>query len=224
LKPTISQIAPAPTSPSTPPHELPRLTRADIPFATVDCAQFLVGTLLLRRLADGTTVGGRIVETEAYMPGDPSSHAYRGLTRRNRAMFDPHLHAYVYLIYGTAWCFNITTESAGVGAAVLVRAIEPSFGIDRMRTLRGPRIAERDLARGPGRLCAALDIGPALDGIDLETDPRLWLADDGRRPALGASTRIGLTRAAEREHRFYARGSRYLSGPRALSPALYGGT
>ena len=220
MKRAISHIAPAPTSRCTPPPEPSRLTRADIPLATVDCAQFLIGMLLVRQLPDGTTVGGRIVETEAYAPGDPSSHAYRGPTRRTQVMFGAPLHAYVYLIYGMAWCFNVTTEREGIGAAVLVRAIEPSLGIARIQRLRGAHIPERDLARGPGRLCSALDIGPELNGIDLETDPRLWLADDGTRPALGASTRIGLTKAADVPHRYYARGSRYLSGPRVLSPPV----
>lgn len=186
---------------------------------TVDLAQFVIGKLLMRRLDDGEVLSGRIVETEAYGVGDPSSHAFRGPSKRNRSMFARHAHAYIYLIYGTAWCLNISSEGEGEGAAILVRAVEPLAGVETMRRLRGPSIAERDLARGPGRLCAAFAIGPDFDGADLDVDSRLWLADDGApQPEVGTSRRIGLSKAIEREHRFYARGSRYVSGPRSLSP------
>ena len=163
-------------------------------------------------------MGGRIVETEAYIPGDPSSHAYRGPTKRNAAMFGPPFCAYVYFIYGSAWCLNITSECAGIGAAVLIRAIEPSTGTAIMAARRGPGIAGRDLARGPGRLCMALGIDGKLDGIDIETAPELWLEPaDSSAPALAVavSTRIGLSKATEVEHRFFVPGSRWVSGPRA---------
>jgi DNA-3-methyladenine glycosylase len=196
-----------------------RLTRADVPASTDAFARFAIGAIVVRRLPDGAQIAGRIVETEAYAPGDPASHAFRGRTARNQAMFAPHFHAYVYFIYGTAFCFNISTEAAGVGAAVLIRALEPLAGIESARNHRRRGVADRDLMRGPGRLCAALAIDRGLDGSDLDADPRLWLADDGtERPAVGESTRIGLTRATETPHRFYARGSRFLSGRRALSP------
>jgi DNA-3-methyladenine glycosylase len=197
------------------------LTRADVPPETVALARFLVGTVLFRALDDGCILSGRIVETEAYTPGDPASHAFRGLTARNRSMFGAHLNAYVYFIYGSAYCLNVSSEPAGIGAAVLIRALEPLAGIAVVRARRGPAVPDRDLMRGPGRLCLALDIDRRLDGADLETDARLWLADDGiAKPALGASPRIGLSRAAEVHQRFYARGSRYLSGRRALSPTI----
>jgi len=173
----------------------------------------------MRGLDDGGTISGRIVETEAYTPEDPASHSFRGQTARNRAMFGAHLYAYVYFVYGSAYCLNVSSEREGVGAAVLIRALEPVAGIERARSNRGPGVADRDLMRGPGRLCAALEIDRRLDGVDLESDVRLWLADDGVvRPAVGASPRIGLTRGAEAHRRFYARGSRYLSGTRSLSP------
>lgn len=180
-------------------------------------ARFLIGLLLVRE-RDGIQLVGRIVETEAYTPGDPASHAYRGETKRNGAMFLEPGHAYVYLIYGTAFCMNVTTEAAGVGAAVLIRALEPVSGLDAMRANRAG-IADRDLARGPGRLCKALDIGADQNGIALDPGGPLWIARD-RAPLaeIGESTRIGLTKAADIPHRFYARGSRYISGPRALSP------
>jgi DNA-3-methyladenine glycosylase len=178
-------------------------------------ARALIGTVLVRRFADGTCAGGRIVETEAYAPGDPSSHAFRGPTKRNRAMFGPPFCSYVYFIYGTAWCLNVTSEAAGTGAAVLIRAIEPLYGIASMQARRGPAIAERDLARGPGRLCAALGIDGTLDGLDLDTSPDLWLAPPpAGSPAftVATSTRIGLSRAVEFEHRYFVPGSRWVSG------------
>ncbi len=173
----------------------------------------------MRRLDDGELLSGRIVETEAYCPGDPASHAFRGPTRRNASMFLAHAHAYVYLIYGTSYCLNVATEAAGVGAAVLIRAAEPLAGHDRMRVLRGrPALSDAELARGPGNLCRAFAIGPAFDGLDFACDERLWLAEGGPAPDLGVSVRIGLTKAADVRHRWYARGSRAVSGPRSLSP------
>jgi len=133
-------------------------------------------------------------------------------------MFGPPLHAYVYFIYGTNWCFNVTSESEGVGAAALVRACEPLLGFEVMRALRGRPLRDRDLARGPGNLCRAFGIGPECNGEDLATSAVLWLADDGYTAPIGVSTRVGLTKAAAAPLRFYARGNLSLSGPRALSP------
>jgi DNA-3-methyladenine glycosylase len=217
VKSPTSKGAPAPSSSFAPPHS--RLHRADLPAGTLDLARYLIGKLLVRSRDGGEALAGRIVETEAYGLDDPSSHAYRGLTKRNRAMFEQHAHVYVYLIYGTSYCLNISTEARGVGAAVLIRAAEPIAGIERMRALRGrPGLRDDELARGPGNLCRAFGIGPAFDGLDLDVDERLVLGDDGARPDVGTSVRIGLTKAVERPHRFYARGSRAVSGPRSLSP------
>ncbi|HWT05446.1 MAG TPA: DNA-3-methyladenine glycosylase [Xanthomonadales bacterium] len=222
MKPTTSRHAPARRSPCAPrpPHEPCR----DLPHDTIALSRALIGKLLVRVL-EGETLIGRIVETEAYFPHDPASHAFRGLTRRNRAMFGPPLHAYVYFIYGTNWCLNVTSEGEGVGAASLVRACEPVAGIATMRALRarpGGRsradVKDRDLARGPGNLCRAFAIGPAFDGADLTAGPTLWLADDGVALPVGVSRRIGITKAAEEPLRFYARGNPSVSGPRALSP------
>ncbi len=175
--------------------------------------------MLLVRVHEGETLVGRIVETEAYRPDDAASHAFRGPTARNRAMFGPPLHAYVYFIYGANWCLNVTSESAGTGAAVLVRACEPLAGLARMRALRGrPGLRDHELLRGPGNLCRGLAIGPAFDGVDLLADPRLRLAAGDAPVRVGASTRIGITKAADLPWRFYARGSPAVSGPRALSP------
>lgn len=196
-----------------------RLTRADVPLATDAFARFLIGLLIVRHWDDGSVASGRIVETEAYTPDDPASHAYRGQTPRNRTMFGRNMHAYVYFIYGTAYCLNISSEEDDVGAAVLIRALEPVSGHAIMRSRRGPRSADRDLLRGPGRLCSALDIDRRFDGADFESDRRLQLADDGRaEPEVGTSPRIGLTKTIDVNHRFYARGSKFLSGERRLSP------
>ena len=172
------------------------------------------------RVVEGETLIGRIVETEAYFPHDPASHAFRGRTQRNRAMFGAPLHAYVYFIYGTNWCLNVTSEGEGVGAASLVRACEPVAGAATMRALRGrPDVKDRDLARGPGNLCRAFAIGPEFDGADLTAaDAVLRLADDGVVLPVGVSPRIGITKAAGEPLRFYARGNQSVSGPRALSP------
>jgi DNA-3-methyladenine glycosylase len=219
LKRTNSRRAPAPTSPTAHPRrrERRRLRRVDLPIETVALARALIGKLLVR-VRDGEELVGRIVETEAYHPNDPASHSYRGMTERNRAMFGPHLHAYVYFIYGANWCLNISSEEEGIGAAVLLRACEPLRGIATMRALRARDVRDHELARGPGNLCRAFGIGPAFDGADLERDRSLWLADDGQTLPIGTSARIGLTKAAERPLRFYARGNPSVSGRRALSP------
>ena len=184
---------------------------------TEELSRYLIGKLLISDLGEGRT-SGRIVEVEAYLTGDPASHAYRGKTPRNAAMFLERGHAYVYRIYGTSWCLNISSEEFEVGEAILIRALEPCGGIALMRERR-PGIADRDLLRGPGRLCAALGIDKSVDGIDLcARGSPLRLFDDGERPAVGVSTRIGVTKASERELRFYARGSSWLSGRSSLSP------
>ncbi len=118
--------------------------------------------MLVRKLSEGVACG-RIVETEAYVIGDPAGHAYRGVTPRNRALFLERGHAYVYLAYGISFMLNVSSEPSGVGAGVLIRAIEPTDGIGFMQRNRGIERV-RDLARGPGRLCAALDIDRRLDG------------------------------------------------------------
>lgn len=198
-----------------------RLSAGELPAATIDLAQALIGCVLVRDCPDGRTAG-RIVETEAYVRDDPASHAYRGETARNASMFLKPFHAYVYKIYGTSFCVNVTSETAGEGAAVLVRALEPLEGLASMEQRRNTTRV-RDLARGPGRLCQALDIDVNLDGIDLLTDKRLWLGAALRSGqagslAVGKSRRIGITKAAERLLRFYERGNPFVSGPKALSP------
>ena len=192
------------------------LDRAELPVDTGQLARFLIGKMVVRALAEGIA-GGRIVETEAYDIGDPAGHAYRGMTPRNRALFLERGHAYVYLAYGTSFMLNVSSETPGVGAGVLIRAIEPTHGIGIMQRNRGTERL-RDLTRGPGRLCAALGIDRRLDGTDLCRAGPLWLGTDGQAPAeFGQGKRIGITRAADSPLRFYVRGNCFVSGPRALN-------
>lgn len=186
-----------------------------MPHDTVTLARFLLGKLVVRELRGGVAVG-RIVETEAYLPDDPASHAYRGLTARNRSLFLDVGHAYVYLCYGTCYLLNMSSETAGVGAGVLLRALEPVAGVELMRAGRaGAR--DCDLTRGPGRLAAALEVDRRLDGIDLLAAGPLWIGSDGVAPSgIGASVRIGLTQGADLRLRFFDPASRHVSGPRRL--------
>src|SRR5580658_8871160 len=182
------------------------LDRAELPVDTGQLARFLIGKMVVRALAEGIA-GGRIVETEAYDIGDPAGHAYRGMTPRNRALFLERGHAYVYLAYGVSFMLNVSSEMAGVGAGVLIRAIEPTHGVAIMKRNRGAERV-RDLAQGPGRLCQALGIDRRLDGTDLCRAGPLWLGTDGQAPGeFGQGKRIGITRAADSPLRFYVRGN-----------------
>jgi DNA-3-methyladenine glycosylase len=181
----------------------------------VALARFLIGKTLVHDLSAGR-LSGRIVETEAYVVGDAAAHAYRGPTPRNRSLFLERGHAYVYFIYGTWFMMNVASESAGIGAGVLLRAVEPLDGIPLMLRHRGTqRIV--DIARGPGRLCRAMQISRRHDGMDLCAGGALWLgAEVRRRGPIGKSVRIGLTREAHRLLRFYERGNPFVSGPKRL--------
>jgi DNA-3-methyladenine glycosylase len=192
------------------------LDRAELPVDTAELARFLIGKIVVRTLAEGVA-SGRIVETEAYVIGDPAGHAYHGITPRIRALFLERGHAYVYLAYGVSFMLNVSSEAPGVGAGVLIRAIEPTDGIAIMAQNRGTERV-RDLARGPGRLCMALGIDRRLDGIDLCQAGPLWLGSDGQAPGdIGQGKRIGITRAADSPLRFYVRGNRFVSGPQSLN-------
>jgi DNA-3-methyladenine glycosylase len=192
------------------------LRRAELPVDTAELARFLIGKMVVRMLDDGIAAG-HIVETEAYGIGDPAGHAYRGITPRVRPLFLERGHAYVYLAYGVSWMLNVSSEAGGVGAGVLIRAIEPTDGVAIMQRNRGVERA-LDLARGPGRLCEALQIDRRLDGIDLCQAGPLWLGSDGRASdEIGESVRIGITRAADRLARYYVRGNRFVSGPLTLN-------
>jgi DNA-3-methyladenine glycosylase len=170
---------------------------------------------LVRHLPEGVA-SGRIVETEAYVVGDAAGHAYRGMTRRNRSLFLERGHAYVYLAYGVSYMLNVSSEAPGIGAGVLIRALEPLQGLPIMRQNRGVERL-RDLARGPGRLAAALRVDRSLDGFDLCREGPLWLGHGDHEPGeIGQSVRIGISRDANRLLRFYLRGSPFVSGPRSL--------
>ncbi len=198
------------------PGRRPPLARAQLPTDTASLARYLIGKILVRKLPEGV-VSGRIVETEAYVVGDAAGHAYRGMTRRNRSLFLEPGYAYVYLAYGSSHMLNVSSEMPGIGAGVLIRALEPLDGIPIMQHNRGiGRL--RDLARGPGRLTAALRIDRRLDGIDLCREGQLWLSGDDSEPGeIGESIRIGIAREAERLLRFYLRDSPFVSGPRSLN-------
>ncbi len=183
----------------------------------MEMARLLIGKILVRDAPEGRS-SGRIVETEAYPLGDSSSHAYRGETPAKRSLFLEKGRSYVYFTYGAHFCFNVSSEPEGIGAGVLVRALEPLQGIDLMQRRRGTtRLL--DLTRGPGRVAAAMAIDRAVDGIDLCAAGPLWLAV-GELPVgtIRKSRRIGISREAHRLRRFYERGNPHVSGPRRLSP------
>jgi DNA-3-methyladenine glycosylase len=158
-------------------------------------------------------VGGTIVETESYERDDPACHAYVGLTERTRVLFGPPGRAYVYLSYGIHSLLNAVAEPEGEAAAVLIRALEPTAGLERMRARRGVS-SDAELCSGPGKLTEALGIGLDRNGADLTRDPFLLLAPAGEPPQVVVGPRIGITKAVERLWRFCAAGSRFVSRPR----------
>jgi DNA-3-methyladenine glycosylase len=193
------------------PRNSTRIARRALPIDTVEMARFLVGQVLVH-VVRGRRLAGRIVETEAYPPGDPTAYHRPGLTTSNAPLFAARGHAYVRMVYGTCFNLNLAAEPAGIGGSVLIRALEPIDGIEIMRR-RYPQVRLGDLTRGPGRLCKALGIGAELSGTDLCASDRLWLERGGARPAIRVSTRIGLSRDQHRRLRFLARGSAFVSVP-----------
>ena len=181
-----------------------KLTRDFFARSVHEVAPDLIGTVLL---VDG--VGGTIVEVEAYDEEDPASHGYRGRTARNASMFGPPGQAYVYRSYGIHWCLNLVCAPEGRAEAALVRALEPTHGVGVMRERRGvPDV--RALCSGPGKLCQALAVTRAHDGLALDRPPFELLART-EMPDVVTGPRIGLTHAAERPWRYGAAGSRFLS-------------
>lgn len=197
-------------------RDVRRLARASLPVDTADLARYLIGKTIVRNVGRNR-ISGRIVETEAYPPGDSSGDAYRGQTASNRSLFLGTGFAYVYFIYGTSYLLNVTAEEPGVGAGVLLRALEPLEGISQMERLRKTDKLT-NLARGPGRLAVALRIDQRLDGIDLCADGPLWLGAAVRRTApIGTTERIGITREVTRRLRFFEVGNPFVSGPKSVS-------
>jgi DNA-3-methyladenine glycosylase len=177
----------------------------------------LLGHWLIRNTPNGPC-GGAIVETEAYLIGDEAAHSFRGRTKRNQVMWGEPGYAYVYFIYGNHWCFNAVCQPAGIAEAVLIRAVEPTIGLELMREFRAVSEA-RQLTNGPGKLCEAMDIDRALDGVDLcDAKSPVFIAENKelksflkeRGPML-VTTRIGITRAAELPLRFYLEKSHFVS-------------
>jgi len=181
-----------------------RLTREFFARSVHEVAPELIGATLL---VDG--VGGTIVEVEAYDQDDPASHGFRGMTARTASMFGPGGHAYVYRSYGIHWCLNLVCADEGRSEAALVRALEPTSGLETMRARRGLH-AERSLCSGPGKLCQALAITRMLDGLALDERPFELLARE-RTPPLEVGPRIGITRAVEQPWRYGLAGSPFLS-------------
>jgi DNA-3-methyladenine glycosylase len=192
-----------------------RLSRAELPVDTADLARYLIGKTLVYDHESGR-MSGRIVETEAYVVGDAAAHSFRGETARNRSLFLERGHAYVYFIYGTSYCLNVSGEVHGIGGGVLLRALEPLDGIALMERNRGTTRLP-DIARGPGRLAAAMGIDKRCDGLDFCAPGPLWLGAAAQpTEAIGESVRIGLTREVDRVLRFYERDSPFVSGPKRL--------
>ena len=182
-----------------------RLQRAFFERSVHEVARDLVGC----RLFFGG-VGGTIVETESYERDDPACHAYAGLTDRTEVLFGPPGRAYVYLSYGIHSLLNAVAEPEGEAAAVLIRALEPTAGLEAMRKRRGDRPAG-ELCSGPGKLTEALGVGLAHNGADLSRDPFLLLPPEGSAPEIVTGPRIGITKAVERPWRFCAAGSSFVS-------------
>ncbi len=183
-----------------------RLTKSFFNRSVHEVAPDLIGVTVL---VDG--VGGRIVEVEAYHQTDPAAHSYRGETERNAVMFGPPGYVYVYRSYGIHWCMNFVCEPKGSASAVLIRALEPTEGLPLMRRRRGLSQA-RLLCSGPGRLCEALRVTAAHNGLALDAPPFQLFAR--REPVeIVAGIRIGLTKAVDKPWRYGEKGSRFLSKP-----------
>ncbi len=192
-----------------------RLGRDQLPSGTVALARFLIGKTLVHDHPTGR-LAGRIVETEAYPPGDPAGHAFRGRTPANGSLFLERGHAYVHVAHGVFFMLNVSSGRRGVGSGVLLRALEPIEGVERMGRRNG-RVRVQHLARGPGLLARAMRIDKRFDGVDLCAGGPLRLGSAVRRAGpIASSARIGLTKAVDRRLRFYERGSPFVSGPGRL--------
>ena len=196
-----------------------RLPRSFFARPSPEVGPDLLGRILVRKVGDGTLLTARIVEAEAYQEDDPASHSFRGRTNRTEVMFGPPGHAYVYFTYGMHHCMNVVTGSTGEGSAVLLRAAEPLEGLEEMARRRGTN-DPRALCSGPGRLCQALGIDRAENGLDLVRGRLLWLLE-GAPPApstINVGPRVGITSGTERPWRFSVQGDRFVSRARPAVP------
>ena len=196
-----------------------RLPRSFFARPSPEVGPDLLGRILVRRVVDGTLLTARIVEAEAYQEDDPASHSFRGRTNRTEVMFGPPGHAYVYFTYGMHHCMNVVTGSTGEGSAVLLRAAEPLEGLEEMSRRRGTN-DPRALCSGPGRLCQALGIDRAENGLDLVPGRRLWLLEGApvAPSKMSVGSRVGITSGTERPWRFSVRGDRFVSRARPAVP------
>jgi DNA-3-methyladenine glycosylase len=201
-----------------------RLRRSELPTDTIELARFLIGKMVVHELPAGR-VSGRIVETEAYPPGDPAGHHFRGPTPRIRSMYLEPGHAYVFFNYGAHFMLNVSGEPVGTAGGILIRAAEPLEGIELMKKNRdcGDLFG---LTRGPGRLAKAFQINRSHDGVDLCGENALWLgaivedgAENAAQRVIRETVRIGITRAADHVLRFYEAGNPFVSGPKRLLAA-----
>ncbi|MFH1238450.1 MAG: DNA-3-methyladenine glycosylase [archaeon] len=179
---------------------------------TVTVAKALLGKFIVRETSKGRIVA-KIVETEAYLFDDPASHSFNGKTYRNALMFGVPGKSYVYFTYGMYHCLNVSTNKNGIGEAVLIRALEPVEGIDIMKRNRSG-VEEKNLCNGPGKLTIALGITKAHNGIDLldgKSELRLMQSAKEKKFEIVEATRVGISKATERLHRFYIRGNKWVS-------------
>ena len=208
--------------PVNPPKiKIRRLLRSELPVNTIPLTQFLIGKIVVHDLPAGR-LAGRIVEAEAYPPGDPAGHHFRGPTPRIRSMYLAPGHAYVFFNYGAHFMLNVSAEPQGEAGGILIRGLEPIAGITLMEKYRNTtRLL--DLTRGPGRLAAALKIDRKLDGLDMCGDSPLWLGElvevdssNSLKFHVHRTVRIGISKAAHQLFRFYERGNPFVSGPKHL--------
>ena len=192
-----------------------RLPRSFYARPSPEVAPDLLGRILVRRLPDGRRLWARIVETEAYQEGDPASHSYRGRTRRTEVMFGRPGHLYVYFTYGMHFCMNVVTGQDGEGSAVLLRAAEPVEGLEDMARRRSA-VDPRLLCSGPARLCEALGVARAENGMDLVRGGELWVLPGEPVPAsrIGVTARVGIRDGMDRRWRFLVTGDPFASRAR----------
>lgn len=184
----------------------------------VEGAKYLLGCEIVRTLENGEVLRVKIVETESYHQKDPASHTFRGKSERNRAMFGPAAHAYIYFTYGMHWCFNVTAGEEGHGAGILIRAAQPLVGIDSMKRNRHlhARSAQNEkilhnIANGPAKLAQALAISKDLYGHNLTKAPLQILESEDINFNITETTRIGISQAKNEIARFYIADNRFVS-------------